>query len=792
MFKQRRILKTKTDERSKDDLKNVEEKLAEMCAEDNWKVIQEACAEIACETGGVNARKMWQLKKRLKGIYSEPPTAMLDSHGNLVTSSAGIESLVIERYEERLKTLEIKKGLELHKMQRELLCEEQLEEAQNNVTRDWRMDELETVLKQLKNNKSRDPHGLANELFKTGNAGKDLKLAMLQMMNQIKSQQKVPKSLKLCNITSLYKNKGSRKEFENYRGIFRVCILRTILDRLIYNDEYPTIDENMTDTNVGARKKRNIRDNIFVINAITNHTIRRSVKGIDIQIFDAYKCFDKLWAKECINDMFENGFKSDKLPLLVKENEGAQVAIKTSRGITKRVDISNVIMQGTVWGSLFCTSTMDMLGKEAQKQPEHLYKYHGVPIPPLGMVDDIISVSNVENTASMNKLINNFIEHKKLKLSEQKCSRIHIGKGHSNCPELKVHEHIMKDAEREKYLGDWIDKSGKIQATIESRKSKGQGIVASILSIINEIPFGKHRVEVGLKLREAMLINCLLFNSEAWHGVTNAHVAALETVDQALLRGILNATKGTPNQFLYLETGSLPIHWILAQRRINYLRHIIGREESELIKKVFMAQKETPTEGDFVKLVIKDMEKLGINMEKIENGEISKQMLKKHVRDVAFGQLRADLSKGIKASTIKYDTFQMQEYLRSERINKEEIEMLTSIRSCCVRGVKYNFKGMHKVCLHCPLECDIEKPQEDTQEHVLKCTKLGGGGTMDINFMHASSVEQSQLSKVFSLLMAKRTTLLEELNTTSSCCRPGASNLDPSSRGTPATIVPIL
>ena len=34
------------------------------------------------------------------------------------------------------------------------------------------------------------------------------------------------------------------------------------------------------------------------------------------------------------------------------------------------------------------------------------------------------------------------------------------------------------------------------------------------------------------------------------------------------------------------------------------------------------------------------MEKIGIDMEKVENGEISKQMLKKHVRNVAFGQLR--------------------------------------------------------------------------------------------------------------------------------------------------------
>ena len=87
-------------------------------------------------------------------------------------------------------------------------------------------------------------------------------------MNQIKQQQKIPSSLKYCNITSIYKNKGSKKDFENYRGIFRVVTLRNILDKLIYNDEYPTIDANLTDSNVGARQKRNIRDNIFVINAI--------------------------------------------------------------------------------------------------------------------------------------------------------------------------------------------------------------------------------------------------------------------------------------------------------------------------------------------------------------------------------------------------------------------------------------------------------------------------------------------------------------------------------------------
>ena len=191
-------------------------------------------------------------------------------------------------------------------MQRENLWQKRFKEAQGNVTPDWTMQDLEVVLKQLKNKKSRDPLGLANELFKPENAGDDLKLALLKMSNEIKNQQIFPKALGLCNISSLYKNKGSKKDFNNYRGIFRVTTIRSIIDKLIYNDEYDTIDANLTDSNVGARRNRNIRDNIFVINAITNNIRKNSIKDTDIQIYDAEKCFDKLWAQECYNDIYEN------------------------------------------------------------------------------------------------------------------------------------------------------------------------------------------------------------------------------------------------------------------------------------------------------------------------------------------------------------------------------------------------------------------------------------------------------------------------------------------------------
>ena len=166
-----------------------------------------------------------------------------------------------------------------------------------------------------------------------------MKKALLILVNRIKDEQLYPEVLEVCDVSAIYKNKGARNSFENYRGIFRVPILRTILDRLIYNDEYETIDENLSDSNVGSRKNRNIRDNIFVLNAINNSVINGKEEAVDIQIFDVEKCFDALWMEECINDMYDAGLTNDKLVLLYLENQNAQVVVKTAIGLSKRVKI---------------------------------------------------------------------------------------------------------------------------------------------------------------------------------------------------------------------------------------------------------------------------------------------------------------------------------------------------------------------------------------------------------------------------------------------------------------------
>ena len=55
--------------------------------------------------------------------------------------------------------------------------------------------------------------GYANEIFHPSVAGADLKKAILGLMNRIKSEQVYPEALEKCNISSIFKNKGSRNSF---------------------------------------------------------------------------------------------------------------------------------------------------------------------------------------------------------------------------------------------------------------------------------------------------------------------------------------------------------------------------------------------------------------------------------------------------------------------------------------------------------------------------------------------------------------------------------------------------
>ena len=224
----------KSDNNSKLEIEELENRLAEEYAKEYFDKIKENVGNIECEDGGINSGRLWDLKKNIFPKSREPPTAMKHPQtGNILTTDDKINEVAVDCFSERLECAPIKKELEHIKDAKEILCDKLIKVAQTNRTPPWTMRDLNIVLKNLKKQKSRDPYGLANDIFRPEVAGEDLKLAILKLMNKIKEEQIYPKCLELCNISSLWKRKGNRNDFENYRGIFRVTIFRSILDRII-------------------------------------------------------------------------------------------------------------------------------------------------------------------------------------------------------------------------------------------------------------------------------------------------------------------------------------------------------------------------------------------------------------------------------------------------------------------------------------------------------------------------------------------------------------------------------
>ena len=129
---------------------------------------------------------------------------------------------------------------------------------------------------------------------------------------------------------------------------------------------------------------------------------------------DIMKCFDKLWLEASFNSLYEAGINNDHLNLLYIENKNAQIAVKINNKLSARINVKDVVIQGSIWGSLKCTSVMDTLNRTAITDPSLQYHYKGdptIPIGVLGMVDDTLAVSDCASKAiRKNAVINSFME----------------------------------------------------------------------------------------------------------------------------------------------------------------------------------------------------------------------------------------------------------------------------------------------------------------------------------------------------------------------------------------------
>ena len=523
----------------------IDRQISEIEALENRNKILQNLKYYSDNPENINMSKMWKILKKIWPKQTSNQVAKKNHKGKIVSASNELKSLLSKEYKERLRIRPIRPDMKNVLKQKNEIFQMKMKLTETIKSQDWTLHDLDEALANLKNNKARDYEGFSNEIFKDGIIGTNLKKSLLIMFNKMKNEKYVPSFLNVANITTVPK-KGSFLELANERGIFRVSVIRNILMNLIYESKYGKIDQNISDCQMGGRRNKGCKNNLFILNGII-HEVLRSKKNnpIIIQFYDYKQMFDSINLKEAINDIHEYGLNDDQLNILYQANQSISMAVKTAHGLTDRQTVTNTVLQGDKFGSLLASVQVDKIGQECMEAGYYFLYKNILPVGFLGMVDDIAAISEAGHKANeLNAFLNVKSAEKTLQFGPKKCQYMIVGKN----SELVTQENLQVDewkteyqeneisgeldlkeyyggkiniikTEQYKYLGFVISCKGDNMQNIRAMKGKAIGVTRKIVSKLQSLNLKQYYFECSLILMNVMLRGTILNAADMYYGL---------------------------------------------------------------------------------------------------------------------------------------------------------------------------------------------------------------------------------------------------------------------------------
>ena len=145
----------------------------------------------------------------------------------------------------------------------------------------------------------------------------------------------------------------------------------------------------------------------------------------------------------------------------------------------------------------------------------------------------------------------------------------------------------------------------------------------------------------------------------------------LEEIDEQLLRKILEVGAGCPKEMLYLETGTIPIRFLVAFKRVMFLHYILNQDKDSLIYRILEAQVRNPSKNDWSETVKQDLEELGIENTFTQIKSLQQDKFRSVVSK-AIEEKNCSLTHLIlKHSKVKHTV--LQEYLQPRNVQSDNV-----------------------------------------------------------------------------------------------------------------------
>ena len=677
----------------------------------NAEKVQTALVDLS-QNDKLSQSAFWKLRKSLN-LKTEVGTSVVLKTGVEIFGNSAICNAYKEEFEYRLRTRSIENHLKEYEEKTNLLCNLYAEEGLSKHNKvEVNPAKIQKIAKSLSRNKAPGPDGLPAEIFIY--AGPELIAAIASIFDGIIKSGTIPTQWNKVHIKTLYKNKGSKKDLENYRGVFLTQTSSKLFEKYMMSEGEGELD-NISKYQAGSRPNRSASDQLYLIRACIDHA-KYLKKTVILTLYDFKQCFDGMWLEDSLISLKNIGIKEEIIASVKALNENAEIVVKTAVGNTEEFKVHNIVKQGTVIGPLLCSASTAECCVEHSTGGSNIGTTN---VKSLAYVDDILDINETtDDSEEAHQVVLDFTAKKRLELSGKKCSIIVINAKNKTTPKLKIGGKCIKREKSAKYLGDILNEKGNNDDLVEDRIKKGNGSTVNIFSTIQDVTLGSFTIETTLLLYNSIYLASLLYNSQSWSCLKRKDINKLQGNQLSFLKRLLHSPKCTPTSILLGETGILPIEYEINSRKLVFLQHILKLDPTDPVKTCYYEQLKYEHENNWANEINKIRRDIQLESDDENIQMMSKTSWKEKVKEAikrsAIEKLNSDCQR-LKKVKQQYKEITVKDYLL--KLNTGEARIVFAYRSGTLNIKTHRpYSYDDKLCRQCG-------EQEESVNHIVNQCK---------------------------------------------------------------------
>ena len=501
----------------------------------------------------------------------------------VVVSSEKEKAAVFSKYFERLYNPTVN-------VDRELLREYEMDTG-NEEWAPITEAEVDIALKSMKNRKAAGVCGIQPELLKCG--GEEMISEMTRIFNLVIEEKRVPEEWKKAIIVPIFKNKGSKLECGNYRGISLISVPSKVFMRVLLNRMKPKIEEGLREEQAGFRGGRSTVDQIFALRQVLEKRWEFALP-VYCAFIDLEKAYDSVWREGMWKISEYYGIPKIIVELLRSWYTGISSCVRVDGGEGEWFPIRTGLRQGCVLSPSLFNVYMDAMMRKVTEGAPGGVRVGQENVVDLDFADDVALLADtwmvlVGMVMRMELVTQRF----GINISAKKSEVVYVGRGSGDVrvEDVNLRGETIRQVSDFTYLGSVVTSDGKVKEDIEKRRAGARRAFGQLRRRLWKR--GEISLRVKMKIFNAIVIPVLLYGASAW-ALTRTEENRLDSLEMGMLRSIAGVRWDdfVRNAEIRERLRQPPVSLKLRRARLKWFGHVERMGDERQVKRIMNATME--------------------------------------------------------------------------------------------------------------------------------------------------------------------------------------------------------